>query len=180
MGKDYTYPYRRSTRLKDYDYTSAGYYFITICTYGRLHVFENPQLARFAETQWHALQQRFSHIRLDAFVLMPSHIHGIIEIHRSLPLAPAAAPMAVGQGTTVRPGSLGAIIRAYKAAVVRRANKLDDLSVGPVWQRGYWDRIVRDENELNATRRYIDENPLRWAEDRDNLEALLNRMTERS
>ena len=79
-------------------------------------------------------------------------------------------------GINVTPGSLGALVRSYKAAVTRRVNRLQTTPGIPVWQRGYWERIVRDDREIEATRRYIDENPLRWAEGREDLEALLIRM----
>jgi putative transposase len=172
---------RRSTRVPSYDYRWPGHYFVTICTYQRLSLFDDPRLREIAEHQWRALARQASGVRLDEWIVMPNHVHGIIEIvsphdaELKLPQHELGAPKnALGIG--VAPGSLGAIVRTYKAHVSRRAKKLRDLALGPIWQRGYWERVVRDEQELNATRRYIVENPLRWAEDRDNLEALLYRM----
>jgi hypothetical protein len=82
-----------------------------------------------------------------------------------------------GLGINVAPGSLGAIVRSYKATVARRTNRLRQTPGAVVWQRGYWERVVRDERELNATHRYIINNSVRWAMDRDNLDVLFSRMT---
>jgi hypothetical protein len=79
-------------------------------------------------------------------------------------------------GINVAPGSLGAIVRSYKAAVARRLNRQRRAPGAQVWQRGYWERIIRDVRQLEATRRYIAENPARWAEDRDDIDLLLARM----
>jgi hypothetical protein len=76
-------------------------------------------------------------------------------------------------GINVSPGSLGAIVRSYKAAVARQINRLRRMPNTPVWQRGYWERIIRDDQELHTTRAYIVDNPDRWHANRDNLNQLL-------
>jgi putative transposase len=82
-------------------------------------------------------------------------------------------------GINVPAGSLGAMVRTYKSTVTRFANRVLRKPGAPVWQRGYWERIIRDERHLDATRRYIANNPRRWVEDRDNLDDLLARMNSR-
>jgi putative transposase len=72
---------------------------------------------------------------------------------------------------------LGVVVGRYKTAVTRRLNNLRHSQGAPVWQRGYYERIIRNEREWRATQKYIEENPVRWAEDRDNLDALLAKMT---
>ena len=179
---------RNSIRLRGYDYTQPGIYFVTICTYQRLCLFDQPELRRIAEQQWLALTHQRPHVSLDAWIVMPNHLHGLIVIEAPLDGTPATASHPVVHATNVdrplgrlginvTPGSLGAIVRSYKSVVTRRINRLRRTPDEPVWQRGYWERIIRDEHELEATRRYIVENPIRWAEDRDNLDALLARMT---
>lgn len=178
---------RQSIRLRGYDYTQAGYYFVTICTHERQCLFDNQRQRGIAERQWRALAQ-MDHVALDAWVVMPNHIHGIIVITSAAHPAPTvpelrpATPDKTSQHgpipCNVVPGSLGAIVRAYKSVVTRRINRLQRTPGGVIWQRGYWERIVRNEEELNAIRRYIEENPRRWAEDRDNLDTLLQRMTQ--
>jgi REP element-mobilizing transposase RayT len=79
-------------------------------------------------------------------------------------------------GINVAPGSLGAIVRSYKAAVARRLNRRRRAPGAQVWQRGYWERVIRDAQALAAVRRYILENPARWAEGRDDIDTLLAHM----
>lgn len=179
--------HRRSTRLRGYDYTQPGWYFVTICTHQRLCLFDEPRLRHVAEEIWRALPRFGAHVGIDEWVVMPNHVHGIIEIQET-PAGVLAlddgkcreGPRWAGLGINVEPGALGAIMRSYKSAVTRRANNLADLAMGPVWQRGFWERVIRDDQELQATRRYIQDNPRRWAADRDNLDALLGRMNTRS
>jgi putative transposase len=241
--------HRRSIRLPGYDYTRGGAYFVTICTYQRACLFDDPRLRSIAERCWKALAHHRSPIILDAWVVMPNHVHGIMVItdgdHANDPAADiaghagethdrppitttdainghatigrtggaqqrtpinmadaivrnasqsrpswssvaAAAPLRsnayhqpTGLGFNVPPGSLGAMVRTYKSTVTRFVNRVRRAPGMPVWQRGYWERIIRDERHLAATRRYIANNPRRWAEDRDQLEALLARMNSR-
>ena len=184
MAFDPSRHHRRSTRLAGYDYTQAGLYFVTICTYQRLRLFDDPRLKAIAVEVWCALTRFDPCVALDEWVVMPNHVHGLIAMRERPGTSPPAVEdargrTAAGLGINVAPGALGALVRSYKAVVTRRANRLDDLAVGPIWQRGFWERVVRDEDELEATRRYIQDNPRRWAEDPDNLDALLIRMDER-
>ena len=169
-------PNRRSIRLSGWDYRSVGFYFVTICTYQRICLFDDPVLHEIAANAWMYIpeQPHAQHIALDDWVVMPNHIHGLIEIVDS----PKTDDSDTNQVQGLQPGSLGAVVGNYKMLVSKRVKAMKRMSDADlkVWQRGYWERIVRNERELNAIRQYIQENPLRWAEDRDNLDQMLSRM----
>ena len=183
--------HRRSIRLRGYDYTQPGAYFITICTYARRDLFDSPAFRQIAEQQWRSLARAGERgmcggrIALDAWVVMPDHLHGIIVIDTPMPQENAAGSDIDGPGTrnglgiNVAPGSLGALVRSYKAAVARRINALRRAPGAAVWQRGYYERVVRDEEALERVRRYIAANPARHAQGRDDVAGLLARMQKR-
>ncbi|MEM7029657.1 MAG: transposase [Chloroflexota bacterium] len=170
-------PNRQSIRLPSWDYRQTGFYFVTICTYQRHHLFDDPQLSEIAANAWQRIpnQPHAQHAALDEWVVMPNHIHGLIEV---VHLPDTSEPQVDGK-RSLQPGSLGAIIGNYKMLVTKRAKAMKRMlnTDMNVWQRGYWERIVRNDRELNEIRKYIQDNPLRWAEDRDNLDQVLERMT---
>ena len=166
-------PGRRSLRLQGWDYRSEGLYFVTICTYQRENIFADERLHAIAANAWAYIpkQEHAQHVQLDESVIMPNHVHGTIHIVSGpdTPLLGGAEPRGAPAG------SLGVIVGNYKMLVTKRVKAMlratgTDMRV---WQRGYWERIIRNERELNATRETIGNNPLRWAEDRDNLDRLL-------
>ncbi len=169
-------PNRRSIRLPDWDYRSAGFYFVTICTYQRECFFNDPRLHEIAANAWTYIpeQPHANNVALDEWVVMPNHLHGVLEIAgRSDKVS-----VETRDSKSLQSGSVGAIVGNYKMLVSKRVKAMlkatgTDLKV---WQRGYWERIVRNERELNAIRKYIQQNPVRWQEDRDNLDKLLGRM----
>lgn len=177
--------HRRSIRLKGYDYTQPGAYWVTMVTRGREPLFgeiaddamQLNALGKIIWAVWSRLPAHFS-IRHDEWVIMPNHIHGILfmmdddgrgeasadgRMGIANHIAADASPQREPIGTT--PGSLGAIIQNFKSVSTRRINQVRDMPGVPVWQRDYYERIVRDEVELTQFRRYIQENPLRWMED---------------
>lgn len=209
MPYDPNHHHRRSIRLRGYDYTQPGAYFITVCTYAHIHLFGEVvegqvhlnACGRIVAGRWRALPRHGARVRLGAFVVMPNHIHGILIINpprpapassepmwgrgeasdqpgKTVPVAGADPALSVGavpsdasplQGSgaprgTV-PGSLGAIVQQFKSITTRKINRLRGTPGAPVWQRGYWDRILRDERAGQAACRYIEENPARWEED---------------
>jgi REP element-mobilizing transposase RayT len=180
--------HRRSIRLPGWDYRTPGVYFLTICTHERECLFNNQAWANIARIVWTNIPTHSDRIVLDEWVLMPNHIHGILVLTDSLasgaPVtpfdwrwatqSPAAEPRRFANAPS---GSLGSIVRSYKAAVTRRINERCNTLGCKRWQRGYYERIVRDNHELERIRLYVQDNPARWAEDRDNLDALLERMT---
>lgn len=161
-------PQRKQTRLVGHDYTAAGGYFVTLCAYQRQHLFgtiseETMQLSaigRLVEEEWAATPLHRPNIQLDVFVIMPNHIHGLVFVQESSPRptdrAQHAAPL--------RAGSLGAFVRAYKSAVRRRVG----IELGhqePLWQRNYYEHIIRNADEYDKIAAYIINNPANWKSD---------------
>lgn len=164
--------HRNSIRLRQYDYASHGAYFVTICTALKRDLFGeivdgqmrlNP-LGQIVLEEWHRSSEIRTEIELDAFVVMPNHIHGIVWITRDSLDAPVGvhgrAPLR--KSVAYRPPrSLGSFVAGLKSAATRRINESRGIPGVPVWQRNYFERVVR-ANELEGTRAYILENPLRW------------------
>jgi putative transposase len=151
-----------SRRLIGYDYRSAGSYFVTICTDWRQLLFVKPEVIAVVEGAWSTIPDHFDNVKTDVFVVMPNHVHGIIVITDSV-----VPQHAADGGARVPSGSISAVVRSFKAAVTREL-RARSLIEGPVWQRNYWDRVIRDEDELNRIRQYIAFNPIAWEFDHDN------------
>ena len=164
-------------RLHQYDYSMPGAYFITACTKNREFLFERPDTKLAVGSAWHSLDDIFADIELGEFVVMPNHIHGIIwivgegayRLHRGTwknndhcrdgqPLIPTEI---------VKFEILSNIIGAFKTIAATRVNKLRGMIGVPVWQRSFYDRIVREPRELECIQKYIGSNPIKWAEDRN-------------
>jgi REP element-mobilizing transposase RayT len=165
-------PNRRSTRLKEYDYSQPGGYFITICTKDRHCLFGEiyddrivlNHFANIVSQSWAELPDHYANVELDVFVIMPNHIHGIIflnDVGAGLKPAPTDAP-------ADKPHALPEIIRAFKTFSSRQINELRKTSGISVWQRNYYDHVIRRDESLAKIREYIETNPLRWALDQEN------------
>lgn len=166
---DRAYPRRRSIRLSGYDYTSAGAYFVTICAqngeclFGRIGEdgLSLNEAGQMVDAAWQRLPERFPTLKLDAHVIMPNHFHAVLWIVEN----------DVDDGNAAHRPALGAIIGAFKSlttqhfirGVRERGWRPFD---GRVWQRNYWEHVVRNEESLNDIRRYIQTNPERWIHDR--------------
>jgi putative transposase len=168
---------RRSIRLRGWDYRWPGIYFITICTHQRQQLFVEQQFHDIAAFAWQAIPNH-DHARaveLDEWIIMPNHLHGLLILTAAVKqnkIGPAPGRDPNGPA----PGSVGAIIGNFKSLVARRINNLRQTPGVKVWQRGYYDRIIRNERQLETTRRYIQDNPRRGAENQDNLDRLLSNM----
>src|ERR1700680_4851963 len=166
-----------SRRLQTRDYTSPGLYFVTICANFKYCIFGSvidgnvqlTPLGQIARQTWLQIPSHFGSASLHAFVVMPNHLHGIIEIGAK-GLAQHAAPV---QGklpaATPQDASLSVIVRSFKAEVTKRG-RLELNCKGEIWQRNYFDRVIRDGREFSNASRYIAENPSKWEWDRENLE----------
>jgi REP element-mobilizing transposase RayT len=162
---------RRSIRLKGYDYTRPGAYFVTICTENRVHLFgnisgETMQLnafGRLVQTHWDDLPHHYPQVKLDALVIMPNHVHGIIILTEIDRVGAGFKPV-----LTIKQHGLPEIVRALKTFSARRINEIRNTPGVTLWQRSYYDHIIRNERVLNIIRRYILYNPLMWAYDVDN------------
>jgi REP element-mobilizing transposase RayT len=174
-------PRRRSIRLKGYDYTSAGAYFVTVCTHRREALFGEVadgtmglnDYGRLVTSAWEELPNHHSGLVLDAFVVMPNHVHGIVVLDRQgRPFDPGVVGAGFKPAPTAPPPArrhgLPEIVRAFKTFSARRINERRRMMGHPVWQRGYYEHVVRDDRSLRRIIEYIIANPLHWAEDREN------------
>jgi REP element-mobilizing transposase RayT len=151
-------PTRKGQRLREFDYTRAGHYFITVCTLDRRCLFGEIRdgglapsaIGRVVEQCWRDLPTRFDVVELDAFVLMPNHVHGLLRI-----------------GESART-SLPDLLRVFKSQSAHLSRALRSAVQAPMWQRGYYERIVRDEADLDRIRDYIVDNPYKWDLDEEN------------
>lgn len=165
--------HRRSIRLAEWDYRTPGAYFITICTHQQQYLFTQKNLYDIVYYTWLNIptHPHATHVALDEFVIMPNHMHLILV----LLTLPNNSSDALAKSGAVS-GSLAAIVGNFKSVTARRINNVRRQTGSPVWQQGYYERIIRHEREFNATRTYIRNNPLRWAENRDNLHTLTAKM----
>lgn len=169
MSYDPNRHHRRSIRLPGYDYARVGAYFITICTHGRARLFGQvargamvlSELGQIAEDEWRRAPALRPNVALDAFVVMPDHMHAVVVIERQTSDC-AGRPTAFHSPSQ----TVGAIVRGYKAAVTRRINDARGVAPSPLWLRNYYEHIVRDDADLDRIRRYIANNPARWEERR--------------
>jgi putative transposase len=169
---------RRSVRLPAFDYRAAGAYFVTICTHHRRLLFEDKRLGLVASQQWVMSRELRPGVELDAFVVMPNHVHGIVWLppsHAGLVGAQSFAPLRES-APRIQPRSLGSFVRGYKAAVTREINAVRGTPGAPVWQRNYYEHVIRNDADFDRVRRYIEENPLRWAFDRENVSGAPDRV----
>jgi REP element-mobilizing transposase RayT len=130
---------------------------------------------RLAKNEWWRLGQRFEQVCIDESNIMPNHIHGILCIvgaGQEYPMLPGESPLAppLRKNTSfeLAPGSLGAIIGAFKSTTARLINGLRRPPGAPVWQRNYYEHILRDEIELRKVQIYLIQNPLKWEMDQEN------------
>jgi len=184
MSCDRNKHHRRSIRLRGYDYTSPGAYFVTICVRGRKCVLGYvaddemvfSETGQVAEAQWRGLPKHYPHVALDAFVVMPNHVHGIIVLLPDRPPVGAGfeGDRDAGYRTARKPAPirkrhpLSEIVRGFKTFSARRINAMHGTQGQPFWQRNYYERVIRNARELEATREYIANNPLHWELDREN------------
>ncbi len=161
------FPRRKPNRLRGYDYTRPGTYFITICAYQRQMLFGDVidgkmvynSIAEAIRCEILSLADHYENVFVDSWCIMPNHLHLLIRID----MQPEGTSFITPDDNAVRPAaqrpSLGNIVRGFKAGVSRRTGIR-------VWQRNYHDHIVRDANELEKIQLYIQNNPAKWEEDR--------------
>ncbi|STZ09240.1 Transposase and inactivated derivatives [Moraxella caprae] len=160
-----TYSQNRQTiRLQHYDYTNHSYYFITICCINRLHLFgyviDNQMIlndcGKIAHDTWLYNQNKRQNIQLHNFIIMPNHIHAIIEIKEQL--TNIHQDKFISQSNTI-----GSIIRGYKSSV---SSQLKHIFNHSVWQKNYYEHIIRNEQSYQMISEYISNNPALWEQDR--------------
>jgi REP element-mobilizing transposase RayT len=173
---------RRSIRLPGYDYAKSGAYFITICTYNRETLFGEiiggkglrpdnvyPEMicndfGEIVAAEWMRSAAIRSEIAMDKFVIMPNHLHGIVLIYGrgDRPVAPTEEHLGP------KPRSVGALIAGFKSAVTKQINAIRQTPYAPVWQRNYYEHIIRNGNDMKKIQEYIQNNPSNWLNDEEN------------
>ena len=172
--------HRRSIRLKGYDYTQAGAYFVTLCVQGRECLLGAVtagemilnELGQIVREEWERSSEIRREIELDEFVVMPNHTHGIVWIIetddvRASVRPPQPAPVRAHGRAPQRapqraPKSLGSFVAGFKSAATKRINEQRGMPGVPVWQRNYYEHIIRNDADLQRIREYIVNNPLKW------------------
>ncbi|MDO8636996.1 MAG: transposase [Dehalococcoidia bacterium] len=178
--------HRRSIRLKDYDYSQPGAYFITITTHQRELLFGQitdgvmllNQFGEIARSCWQEIPNHFGNVDNDIFIVMPNHVHDIIAIDLGIATEGTVpinrdAPTTLHAPTTESFGkptmhSVLTIMRSFKSAVTKQINDLRHTPGYVVWQRGYYEHIIQTDDELDPICQYIQNNPAQWALDQDN------------
>ncbi|MBF0219052.1 MAG: hypothetical protein HQL49_05925 [Gammaproteobacteria bacterium] len=179
--------HRRSIRLQGYDYSQAGAYFVTICTHNRECLFGEivdgemrlNEAGNIARQCWDDIPIHFPQVDLDEFVVMPNHIHGIVVITGNVGaknfspqpqpnFSPQPQPNFSPLPQPTRPcgtsKTIGSIVRGFKIGVTKWMR--NNTPIYDVWQRNYWEQIVRNTPELNRIREYIHNNPVQWELDK--------------
>jgi putative transposase len=159
MAFDLTIHHRCSIRLRHYDYAQTGFYFLTICTFHRRPLFGEVvdgvmilnAAGLIADAQWQATREMRANVALHECVIMPNHMHGILEITASDELA--------------RDATLGDMVRGYKSAVTKQVRAVQEVAQLSVWQRGFYENVIRSEDAYVAMSDYIQTNPQRWKTD---------------
>jgi REP element-mobilizing transposase RayT len=178
--------HRHSTRLADYDYSQNGAYFVTLCTWQHKEIFgkiiagamQLNDWGEIVEQTWLRANHGFPNVSMDTFIIMPNHIHGVIVIDHpgatrvgSENETPETGWVAPTRPAGPHKGSLGAIIGQFKSRASKQitaAGGQISVSPGKVWQRNYYEHIIRSELEWDRVRKYIDTNPMIWHLDDEN------------
>ena len=164
--------HRRFIRLRGYDYSQPGSYYVTRCTQGKEHLFgqiveggmHRNELGDYVARCWQWLAKQYPYVLLDEWTVMPNHLHGIIVITDSR----GASRSALTTGTAPAPTKrkpLGRLVGAFKTVSTDRLNETRGTQGSLLWQRDFYEHIIRNEDELNKIREYIRTNPLRWVSD---------------
>jgi putative transposase len=173
--------HRRSIRLPDYDYSQPGAYFITIVTRGRECLFgeirDNEMhlndYGRITDECWRAIAEHFPNTEIGTYAILPNHVHGIIVIYANENRMATNSSPSVGARHAsalpphgVKPKSIGAIVGSFKSAVTKRIGR--ELNATGIWQRNYYEHIIRNEGEHDRIYSYIESNVVNWAKDDEN------------
>ena len=167
--------HRRSVRLKGFNYSQTGAYFVTICTRDRVcflgQIVDGTMTLSatglIVEEIWNSLPGRFRGVNIDAFVVMPNHIHGIVLVGAQFVAPEASRPDEPPKDAMNRAPTLGECVRTFKAASTRliRVGGNEEFA----WQRNYYEHLIRDDDELGRIREYIGANPGNWDSDENNI-----------
>jgi REP element-mobilizing transposase RayT len=169
--------HRRSIRLHGYDYSQSGEYFLTLCSHNRINLFGSitagvvqlSWIGKIIHDEWIRTEELRQNVNLDAFVIMPNHFHAILIIRDEgrEPYRRGEWRFAPTISTPFRSPSktIGSIVRGFKGATTKRINQIRETPGTPLWQRNYYEHIIRDEFDLQRIREYILNNPTNWDSD---------------
>jgi len=163
--------HRQSLRLREYDYSQPGYYFVTICVYEHAELFgkiNNNEMilneyGAIASIYWQEIPKHYPNVELDKWVIMPNHVHGIIIISddtRDVGTEQCSVP-------TTKRVSLSQIVKSFKNVTTKQIRS-EFSNVNFAWQRSFYDHVIRDEIALYKIREYIINNPAMWGSDEEN------------
>jgi putative transposase len=168
--------HRRSIRLRGYDYTQVGEYYVTLCIKDRESVLGEiirnemhlTRIGEIVEECWEDIPKHFSNAVLDEFVIMPNHVHGVVILVGARHAVPQLEIPPSDEERFGKPvcGSLSTIIRSFKSAASNRIHSEGYSAFA--WQRNYYEHIIRDGNDLDRIRKYIADNVTKWSEDKEN------------
>jgi putative transposase len=161
---------RKSIRLMDYDYAGAGYYFVTVCVAGMACVFGDViagemvlnKAGKIVRDEWMRSQEIRDEIRIDDFIIMPNHMHMIIEIVGANGRSPLRNDI---RKKCMQSKSISSLMAGFKSICTKKINQFRCTPGKPVWQRNYYEHIIRTEKDLFRIRKYIRENPANWQYD---------------
>jgi len=162
---------RKSIRLKEFNYSSAGFYFVTICTDDKIHLFgkiiDNEvrlnTAGRIAQECWSEIPVHYPRVKLDVFTIMPNHVHGILIIENHANTRAQDIVPLQSQYQKTLSGSIGAIVRGYKIGVSKWFQQ--NTQIKDVWQKNYYEHVIRKEESLLKIQEYILNNPASWEKD---------------
>jgi putative transposase len=174
-------PRRRSPlRLRGFDYAQPGAYFVTVCAHRGETLFgvvvdgvmRLSAEGEIVEETWLRLPDHYSNVEIDSCGVMPNHVHGVVilcgRVGAGFKPAPTSCEESLPVEAVGRHHSLSEIVRGFKTFSARGINNLRGRRGAPVWQRGFYEHVLRDEEDLDRVRRYIEANPIRWAGDEEN------------
>ncbi|MBE6992300.1 MAG: transposase [Ruminococcaceae bacterium] len=164
------YHKRKHPRIKEYDYSQPGYYYVTINTLNNAKVLstvgrglapaaiivELSEVGKVAERQLLELEKRYNHVRIDKYVIMPNHIHVIFVLNEQV------------AGASPRP-TLMDVVCAYKSITTCECNRMDNTPGRKLFQASFYDTVIRNDSAYYETARYIEENPLKWMLDKEGM-----------
>jgi REP-associated tyrosine transposase len=165
-----------STRLRDWDYRSRGWYFVTICAHNRRSIFgriidkemQLSQIGSVAESELRSISTRYKNVLVDEHIVMPNYVHAIIMIDGDHCFTPSSKCSVTTYAAfeSPRAGSLSAIVRSYKAGVTRKCHGLGIRQ--EIWQSRFHDHLLRGDRAISAVREYVCNNPANWVMDSEN------------
>ena len=156
-------PKRKSPRLKEYDYSAPGTYFVTLCTYNKKHILGTivngemnyNHLGKIAEKEIKNIQSHYNNVLVDKYVIMPNHIHMLVSITEYIPAG------GINPSPTIT-CDIPNIVGRFKAAVTRNVGDAFMHPAKSIWQRSFHDHIIRNKNDYEKIWEYIDTNVVRW------------------